>query len=48
MQSAIVLVLMSALVFVGVFAIGNPVDILISPQADQLEIARATAALGVD
>ena len=48
MQSAIVLVLMSALVFLGVFAIGNPVDILISPQADQLEIARATAALGLD
>ena len=48
MQSAVVLVVMSALVFVGVFAIGNPVDILISPQADQAEIARATAALGLD
>jgi peptide/nickel transport system permease protein len=48
MQSAVVLVAMSALVFLGVFAIGNPVDILISPQADQAEIARATAALGLD
>ncbi len=48
MQSAGVLLVMSALVFVGVFAIGNPVDILISPQADQAEIARATAALGLD
>jgi len=48
MQSAVVLMVMSALVFVGVFAIGNPVDILISPQADQAEIARATAALGLD
>ncbi len=48
MQSTVVLVLMSVLVFLGVFAIGNPVDILISPQADQAEIARATAALGLD
>jgi peptide/nickel transport system permease protein len=48
MQSAGVLLAMSALVFLGVFAIGNPVDILISPQADQAEIARATAALGLD
>src|SRR5579859_2367939 len=48
MQSALVLLVMSALVFLGVFAIGNPVDILISPQADQAEIARATAALGLD
>ncbi|HEV7392737.1 MAG TPA: ABC transporter permease [Burkholderiales bacterium] len=39
---------MSALVFLGVYAIGNPVDILINPQADQAEIARATAALGLD
>lgn len=48
LQSALVLFAMSALVFLGVFAIGNPVDILVSPQADQAEIARATAALGLD
>jgi peptide/nickel transport system permease protein len=48
MQSAVVLLVMSLLVFVGVFAIGNPVDILVNPQADQAEIARATAALGLD
>ena len=47
-QSAFVLLAMSALVFVGVYAIGNPVDILINPQADQAEIARATEALGLD
>ena len=47
-QSALALLIMSLLVFVGVFAIGNPVDILINPQADQAEIARATAALGLD
>jgi peptide/nickel transport system permease protein len=48
LQSVVVLFLMSALVFTGVYAIGNPVDILINPQADQAEIARATAALGLD
>jgi peptide/nickel transport system permease protein len=48
MQSVIVLVVMSLLVFAGVYAIGNPVDILVNPQADQNEIARATAALGLD
>jgi len=48
LQSAIALLVMSILIFVGVFAIGNPIDILINPQADQAEIARATAALGLD
>lgn len=47
-QSVAVLFVMSLLVFVGVYAIGNPVDILVNPQADQAEIARATAALGLD
>jgi peptide/nickel transport system permease protein len=47
-QSALVLFAMSALVFAGVYAVGNPIDILINPQADQAEIARATAALGLD
>ena len=48
LQSMLVLWLMSMLVFVGVYAIGNPVDILINPQADQADIARAIAALGLD
>jgi peptide/nickel transport system permease protein len=48
MQSTLVLLVMSLLVFVGVYAIGNPIDMLISPQADQAEIARLTAALGLD
>jgi peptide/nickel transport system permease protein len=48
LQSALALFVMSLLVFVGVFAIGNPVDILINPQADQAEIARVTASLGLD
>ena len=48
MQSGVVLLAMSLLVFVGVYAIGNPVDILINPEADQLEIDRTMAALGLD
>jgi peptide/nickel transport system permease protein len=47
-QSLMVLFVMSLLVFAGIYAVGNPVDILINPQADQAEIARATAALGLD
>lgn len=47
-QSLLVLVAMSLLVFVGVYLIGNPVDILISSQADQAERERAIVALGLD
>lgn len=47
-QSAATLIVMSLLVFAGVYAIGNPVDILINPQADQTEIARTIAQLGLD
>lgn len=48
MQSGVVLLVMSLLVFVGVFAIGNPIDSLINPDADQLERARTIAAFGLD
>ncbi|MBI3916993.1 MAG: ABC transporter permease [Betaproteobacteria bacterium] len=48
LQSLLVLFVMSLLVFLGVYAIGNPVDILINPQADQAEIERVKAALGLD
>lgn len=48
LQSLAVLFAMSLLVFAGVYAVGNPIDILINPQADQAEIARAIAALGLD
>ncbi len=47
-QAGFVMLAMSAIVFVGLHAIGNPVDILISPDADQAERARAIAALGLD
>ncbi|WP_374443004.1 ABC transporter permease [Stella sp.] len=48
MQAVVVLFVMSLIVFVGVYAIGNPVDILISPEADQMERERAIRALGLD
>ena len=47
-QSVVVLLVMSLLVFVGVYAIGNPVDILINPNADQEDIERAIKGLGLD
>ena len=47
-QSILVLVVMSLLVFVGVYAIGNPIDILLSPDADHVERARTIAAFGLD
>src|SRR2546425_5561327 len=48
LQSLAVLAVMSLLVFAGVYAVGNPIDILVNPQSDQKEIARAAAALGLD
>ncbi len=47
-QAAGVVLAMSLLVFIGVYAIGDPVEILISPEADQLERERAIQALGLD
>jgi peptide/nickel transport system permease protein len=47
-QSVLVLVAMSFLVFLGVYAIGNPMELLVNPQADEVERVRATAALGLD
>lgn len=47
-QSAIVLLIMSIIVFAGVYAIGNPIDILIPPDATQAEREAAIVALGLD
>ncbi|MBD0416895.1 ABC transporter permease [Oryzicola mucosus] len=47
-QAALTMLVMSVVVFVGVFAIGNPVDILISPQATATERDNAIRALGLD
>ena len=48
LQAVLVLFVMSVLVFIGVYAIGNPIDILINPLADQQEREHAIAALGLD
>lgn len=48
LQSAFVLFAMSVLVFIGIFAIGNPVDVLISPEATQADRQRIIASLGLD
>ena len=47
-QAMGVMAIMSLIVFLGVFAIGDPVEILISPDADQIERERAVIALGLD
>jgi peptide/nickel transport system permease protein len=47
-QSLIVIAVMAVLVFLGVYALGNPIDILISPEADQAEREQAIARLGLD
>jgi peptide/nickel transport system permease protein len=48
LQSVVVLAVMSLLVFAGVYAIGNPIDILISPDATQTDREEAIARLGLD
>lgn len=47
-QTAVVLLVTSLLVFAGLFVVGDPVEILISPDADQIERERARVALGLD
>ena len=48
MQSIGVVFIMSLLVFVGVNLVGDPVDMLINPEADQAEIDRVIRDLGLD
>ncbi|NER00517.1 MAG: ABC transporter permease, partial [Cyanothece sp. SIO2G6] len=40
LQAIVVVFLMSLIVFFGVNVIGDPVDMLINPEADQAEIER--------
>jgi len=47
-QGLLVVAVMATLVFLGVYAIGSPIDILISPEADQIEREQAIARLGLD
>ena len=48
LQSIIVVFVMSLIVFVGVNLVGDPVDMLINPEADQSEIDRVIRDLGLD
>ena len=47
-QSALVLLVMSLLAFIGIHVIGDPVHMLVNPTASQAEIEEATRALGLD
>ncbi len=48
LQAVVVMAVMSVIVFVGVYAIGNPVDIVIPPDATQEIRAEAIRKLGLD
>lgn len=48
MQSLVVLFVMSIIVFVGVNLIGDPVEMMINPEADQAEVERVIRELGLD
>jgi peptide/nickel transport system permease protein len=48
LQTLLVLWITSVLVFGGLFLVGDPVEILVNPTADQIEKDRATRALGLD
>jgi peptide/nickel transport system permease protein len=47
-QSLLVITVMASLVFVGIYAVGNPVDILANPNADQQEREAISRSLGLD
>lgn len=48
MQSAAVVLAMSIIVFIGLNVVGDPIYLLIDPQADQAEIERTIRRLGLD
>src|ERR1700704_3263348 len=48
MQAALVMVVMSAVVFAGIYVIGDPVAMMISPDASQVERDAVRATLGLD
>ena len=48
LQAVIVVFAMSIIVFMGVYAIGNPIDVLIDPGADQATRAALIAQYGLD
>lgn len=48
MQSALVVLIMSVIVFFGVNVVGDPIDMLVSPEATQADIEEAIRSLGLD
>lgn len=48
LQTVVVLLVMSVLVFVGVYVVGNPADILVNPHAEPQARTQVIAALGLD
>ena len=48
LQALVVMLVMSVLVFVGVFSIGNPIDVLIAPDVTQEIRAQTIAQYGFD
>ena len=48
LQSIGVIFVVTALVFIGIYVIGNPVDILVSTEADQEQFDRMVKILGLD
>jgi peptide/nickel transport system permease protein len=47
-QSLVILLVTSLIVFAGVYAIGDPIEILVPADASQAEIAQAVQSLGLD
>lgn len=47
-QAVLVVLAMTAIVFVGLNAVGNPIDVLLPPEADQIERAKVIAEFGLD
>ncbi len=48
MQALVVMLVISMLVFTGVYAVGNPIDVLISPDATQVIREQTIRAYGLD
>lgn len=48
LQAVVVMLAISVLVFVGVYAIGNPIDVMLSPDVDQKTRLETIAAYGLD
>ncbi len=48
LQALVVMLVISALVFIGVYAVGNPIDVLISPDATQQIREEAIRAYWLD